>query len=267
MHSSIAQSIPQRNIPPPVPTPSEDRFFTDWSSNGSRSPPGALLAQNIPLGETTITHGVGDTHEVEQGQATQQTSQPAAIPTIVQGSSFNATGQAILMEPPLSHDTHRQPSERSNMPEEELVSVIGPNTSDVVTDPAVGILRIQQVKVTTQISAPPSEVIIPPIIGDNIAIPHISLSASGYEPDSLRTLGIRSPPVRTQEISMIPQLDGPRSLPTRDPVRERMGRLPDQIEQDPSQEGTYVQKVTVSRRREYSEEGDNSDDYRRLHWD
>ena len=66
---------------------------------------------------------------------------------------------------------------------------------------------------------------------------------------------------------MIPQLDGPRPLPTRDPTRERMGRLPDQIEQDPSQGGTYVQKATVSRRREYSEEGDDTDGYSRPHWD
>ena len=108
--------------------------------------------------------------------------------------------------------------------------------------------------------------IIPPIIGDNITIPHISLLASGYESDSFRTSGIRSPPVRTREISMIPQLDGPGSLP-RDPTRERMGRLPHQIEQDPSHGGTYVQKATVSRRREYSEEGDDSDDYRRPQWD
>ena len=31
-----AQSIPQRNIPPPVPALSEDRFFTDWNSNRLR---------------------------------------------------------------------------------------------------------------------------------------------------------------------------------------------------------------------------------------
>ena len=44
------------------------------------------------------------------------------------------------------------------MPEEEIVSVIGPNTPAVVMDPAIGILRIQQVGATTQILAPPSKV-------------------------------------------------------------------------------------------------------------
>ena len=52
------------------------------------------------------------------------------------------------------------------------------------------------------------EVLIPPGLGDNTMIPHASLSILGYEPDSLRTSGIRSPPVRAQEVSMIPQLDG-----------------------------------------------------------
>ena len=65
------------------------------------------------------------------------------------------------------------------MPEEEIVSVIGPNTPAVVWDSAIGILRIQQVGATIQTSAPPSKVIIPPRITDNIDIPHINLLASG----------------------------------------------------------------------------------------
>ena len=98
------------------------------------------------------------------------------------------------------------------MPEEEIVSVIGPNIPAVVRDSAIVILRIQQVGATTQTSAPPSKVIIPPRIADNIDIPHVNLSASGYEPDSLGSSGMRSPPARAQETSIVPQLDGPRSL-------------------------------------------------------
>ena len=71
------------------------------------------------------------------------------------------------------------------MPEEETVSVIGPNTPAVVMDSMIGIMRIQQVGATNQTLAPPSEAIIPPRIADNIAIPHVNLSASGYESDSL----------------------------------------------------------------------------------
>ena len=111
------------------------------------------------------------------------------------------------------------------------------------------------------------EVLIPLVLGDNAAIPHVSLSILGYEPDSLRTSGIRSPPVRDQEVSTIPQLDGPGSLPIRDHTRGRMGRFLDQVEQDPSQGGTYVQRAFMIRRREYPGGESGSDDYRRLHRD
>ena len=145
------------------------------------------------------------------------------------------------------------------------MSIIGPDTLAVVIASAIGILRIQQVGASTQTSAPPSKSIIPPRIPDNITIPHVNLSAPGYEPVSLRSSGMGSPPARTQETSIIPQLDGPRSLPTVNPTQERMGRIPDQMRQDPCQRGTHVWKTAVSRRRQYPEEGDNGDEYRRPH--
>ena len=55
--------------------------------------------------------------------------------------------------------------------------------------------------------------------GDQIAMPQINLSVSGYEPESLRGSHIRSPGTRTQGSLVIPQLDGPVSLLTRDPIR------------------------------------------------
>ena len=97
--------------------------------------------------------------------------------------------------------------------------------------------------------------VVPPSIGDNIIIPHVSLLASGYEPESLRSSGMTSPPVRTQETSMVPQLDGPGSVPSRNPAQERMGRPPDKMEQDPSKGGTYEKKTAVSRRSEYPNRG------------
>ena len=66
---------------------------------------------------------------------------------------------------------------------------------------------------------------------------------------------------------MIPQLDGPGSLPIRDHTRGRMGRFSGPIEQDPAQGGTYVQRALMIRRREYPGEGNGSDDYRRPHKD
>ena len=73
-----------------------------------------------------------------------------------------------------------------------------------------------------------------------------------------------SPPARTKETFIIPQLDGPKSLPTVNPTQERMGRFPDQMRQDPFQGGTYLEKSAVSWS-EYPEEGDNGDEYRRPH--
>ena len=177
-------------------------------------------------------------------QTTLQSSQPGAIPTITDEANPNAIGKAILIELPL--ETSRLPAERSNTPEEEspeeeIVSIIGPDTPAVVMDSAVDILRIQQVGATTQTSAPPSESIPSPRMPmDNITIPSVKLSVHGYEPISLRSPGLGSPPARPQTTSIIPQLDGPKSLPTIIPTQERMGRLPEQVRQDPSQGGTYV---------------------------
>ena len=128
----------------------------------------------------------------------------------------------------------------------------------------MGVLRTPHTEPNTQTSIPTVEVLIPPVLGDNTTILHVTLSTLGYEPDSLRTSGIRSPPVRAQEVSMIPQLDGSGSLHIRDHTRGRMGRFLYQVEQDPSQGGTYVQRASMIRRREYPGEGSGIDDYRRL---
>ena len=197
MYSPTAQGRPQRNIPPLTPAPSEDRFFIDWSSIEWRSAQGAPLVQNILIGETPVTYGVGDAYEVGHGQTTSQPSQPVAIPTISQGSHLGDTGQTIPMKPPLTQNTFGLPPERLNVPEEEIVPPIGPNISNVVMDPAIATLGLQHVETNTQTVVPPSEVIIPPRFGDNISMPHVSLSISGYEPDPWRSSGMRSLFVRT----------------------------------------------------------------------
>ena len=73
---------------------------------------------------------------------------------------------------------------------------IGTNTSDVVIELGVGILRTPHTMATTQTLNPTVEVLIPPGIVANTSILHVSLLILGYEPDSLRTSGIRSPPGR-----------------------------------------------------------------------
>ena len=67
---------------------------------------------------------------------------------------------------------------------------MGTNTSDVVMEPTAGVLRTPYIEANTQTSIPTVEVLIPPFLGDNTVIPHVSLSISGYDPDSLRTSGI-----------------------------------------------------------------------------
>ena len=80
----------------------------------------------------------------------------------------------------------------------------------------------------------------------------------GYEPDSIRNSHGRSPSRWAQEISIIPQLDGPTSLPTKDPIGRRAQEDSRLAGQEYSQGGTYVQGASIPRRREYPEE--SSDD-------
>ena len=62
--------------------------------------------------------------------------------------------------------------------------------------------------------------------GDHLAIPQVNLSILGYEPDSLRNSHMRSPSMRAQEISIMPQLDGLASLPMKDPIGRRIQEVP-----------------------------------------
>ena len=74
------------------------------------------------------------------------------------------------------------------------------------------------------------DVLLPSSLGDHVMIPHVNLSISGYEPDSLRTLGMRSPSMWAREVSAIPQVDGPGSLPMRDPIERQMNGIPRLVE-------------------------------------
>ena len=71
-------------------------------------------------------------------------------------------------------------------------------------------------------------------------IPHVNLSISGYELNSLRTSSMTSPSMWAQEVSTIPQVDGPGSLPMRDPIGRQMHGVSRPFERDSFQGGTYV---------------------------
>ena len=98
---------------------------------------------------------------------------------------------------------------------------MGTNTSDIEVRPHTDGARASTLDANAQASLLIVDVMLPSGRGDQLAIPQINLSISGYEPDSLRDSHIRSPAMRAQEISIIPQLDGAVSLPTRDPIKRR----------------------------------------------
>ena len=106
---------------------------------------------------------------------------------------------------------------------------MGTNSSDVVREPTRSGLRMSSMEANAQTSMPVVDVLLPSGLGDHVTIPHVNLSISGYEPDSLRTSGMRSPSMRAQEVSAIPQLDGPRCFPMRDHTRGRVGGFSSQV--------------------------------------
>ena len=84
----------------------------------------------------------------------------------------------------------------------------GTNTLDVIIEPNGDRLRASTVEVSACTSIPIVDVLLPSGHEDHVKIPHVNLSITGYEPDSLRTLvGMGTPSLRTWEISTIPQLD------------------------------------------------------------
>ena len=142
---------------------------------------------------------------------------------------------------------------------------MGTNTSDMVIETTGSGPRPLCMEANAQTSIPIVDILLPSGLGDHIPMPHVNLSISGYEPDSLRTSGLRSPPMRAQEVFAIPQLDGPGSLPTQDLTRGRGDRFSDQVEQDLSQGGSYVWRASTGRRREYPGGDSHSNGYRRPH--
>ena len=108
------------------------------------------------------------------------------------------------------------------MIDERRMNNVGTNTSDMIVEPNGDRLRTSTVEVNACTSIPIVDILLPPGHEDHVKIPHVNLSITSYEPDSLRTLvGMGTPSMRTQEISTIPQLDGPVSLSMRDPIGRR----------------------------------------------
>ena len=69
---------------------------------------------------------------------------------------------------------------------------IGTNTSDVGVESTRDRTRTSNVEADSQTSIPIVDVLLPSGHGDHVTIPHVNLSISGYEPNSLRTSSMRS---------------------------------------------------------------------------
>ena len=133
------------------------------------------------------------------------------------GVTENALQEDLIVTIPT---TQQQPLDRLSVTDERRMNDIGTNTLDVEVEPNRDRSRTSTVEVNAHTSIPIVDVLLPSGQGDHLKITHVNLSKTGYEPDSLRTLvGTRSPSMRTHEISEVPQLDGPRPLPRKEPNR------------------------------------------------
>ena len=202
----------------PTPVPSEDILFTDWSNIRSGSSPLILPHQNIPIGDVLMTPGIEVIPETDQ--PTQQPSQPVSEQTHI-----GAADNVVQGNFPTTSTTHRQPMERWNVMGERRINDMGTHTSDVVGESTRNRTRNSNIEANTQTSIPIVDVLLPSGLGEHATIPHVNLSISGYEPDSLRTSGMRSTSMQAQEVSTIPQLDGPRTILMRDPAGGQMDRF------------------------------------------
>ena len=69
--------------------------------------------------------------------------------------------------------------------------------------------------------------------------------------------------MRARDISILLQVDGPVSVPTRDYARGRVSDNTTFVEQEYSQGGTYIQGASITQRREYLRESSKDDNINR----
>ena len=99
---------------------------------------------------------------------------------------------------------------------------MGTNTSDIEVRPHRDGARIVTLDANAQAPLPLIDVMIPSGGGDPVAIPKINLSILGYGPNSLKDSHVGTAAMRAQEISILPQLGGPLSIPARGPTGGRV---------------------------------------------
>ena len=157
-----------------------------------RTPP-----QSVPVEETGPNINQPDNQTIQPGL------EPAQI-----GATRNALQDDIIVSSP---GTCQQLDELG-----VRMMDMGTNTSDIEIRPQKDGTRVITLDVNTQASLPLVDVILPSGGNEQVTMPHINLSISGYEPKSLGGSHIRTQDTGIQGNSMILQLDGPASILTRD---------------------------------------------------
>ena len=140
---------------------------------------------------------------------------------------------------------------------------MGTNTSDIEVRPHRDGARVITLDANAHASLPIVDVMLPSGGGDQVAIPQINLSIWGYGPNSLRDSHVGTPAMRAQEISILPQLDGPVSIPMRVPTGGRVSEDTRLMGREYCQGGTYIQGASILQRREYPGESSNDDNINR----
>ena len=123
---------------------------------------------------------------------------------------------------------------------------MGTNTSDIEVRPQRDGIRVINSDNNTQASCPLVNVTSPTGMSEQVPVPPINLSISGYDPNSLR--GSHTRTHNTGILESIPQLDRPVSVPFR--IRRLSENM--RFEQE------YLRRFSASCRREYP--GESSDD-------
>ena len=146
-------------------------------------------------------------------QPVNQTTQPGSEPVLI-GPMGNALQDDIIVSPPRTHQQLDEVGVR--------MMDMGTNISDVEVRPHRDGARVLTLDANGQVPLPIVDVMIPSGRADPVAIPQINLSILGYGHNSLRGSHVGTPVMGAQEISVLPQLDGPVSVLVRGPTGGRV---------------------------------------------
>ena len=205
---------------PPAPLPLR---FSDWSSLGSPH-------------TRTSPHSISN-REMEQNVniPNQLNVQSGTVPR--EETIRNYSQEEVIIPPQISQQSEEQNVQMIEMEPNPLNIEVRTQRDGIGTD------RESNVPITQ----PSGSVIPPPGLGEPMPILNVSTgSENNFE--TLRDSHLRSQEQSLQEFLVIPLMDGPTSIPSRDRrvISENIG-----IGRNYPNEGTYLQGTSASNRRDY----------------